>query len=154
MPFFPGGLRSLTKNYRAVIVCFADVPDRKVLDERIRTGRLDADFWYYSQTLDNKTYNRMASFYRSMDFDRSIVLYTGFPRQQSLVGNIMMWVATIGTVFSVFGFGWQSIALVVTGLRYGFGKTSSILDEEEIFATNRAGLPESFDEDKHNFDAS
>ena len=137
VPLFSVPLKELKQNYRAAIVCIADVTNEEQLNEKIDAGNLVAEYWYSSQSLDSRTYNQMAEHYNSMNFDRSIILYAGYPPSKGIFGDTMLWAASGGAALSIFVLGWQAFGLMLAGIR----KEDSEEDQEEIAITNRAGVP-------------
>jgi hypothetical protein len=143
---FPVDTKRLRKNYRAVIVNFVDVTSKDELDKKLSGKPIEAEYWYGSQTLDSRSYNRLAEKYSSLDFDRSILVYSGHPKSDVSFGNYLFWGASAGTILSMLVFSWQSLSLVIAGIR---SESRDDEDDEEI--TNRAGLPTK-DDGKSEYD--
>lgn len=140
VPTFPEKLGRLKQNYRAVIICFADVANEEQLADKLNSPEIEAEYWYSTQHLDQNTYNQLAENYISMDFDRSVILRVGFPPGIASQGNIMFWGASAGLLLSMLAMGWQTFGLLLAGLR----KESEEPDDDdtgEFVITNRAELP-------------
>ncbi len=135
---FPSQMTQLKQNYRAVFVSMAGIADEQQLFEKINSGNLDADYWDWSQRLDNTTYNRMAEYYDSLDFDRSVILYSGYPRRTG-VAQIMLWGGAAGVVLSIAVIAWQLFGSILDGMRRASNEDED--EDGDVMITNRAELP-------------
>ncbi len=142
VPVFPSELKKLGRNYRAILLVVADTPNKDAFFEKINSPRIEANYWFTSQKLDANAYNRLAEKYSSMDFARSLVLHSGFPKSNSSFGKILLWAAMTGFGLSLSILGWQSLRLLISGIR----SESQDDDDDEERITNRAGLPTKLDQ--------
>ena len=145
VPMFPASLKKLNRNYRAVIVSFVDTPDKESLHKKLTSKKIDSEYWFTSQTLDTRSYNRLAAKYSSLDFNRSILIYSGYPDSQISLGTYLFWGGAGGSILSLLFIGWQSMSLVIAGIR------SESEDDEDDDIINRAGLPTK--ENRNEYDA-
>ena len=84
VPLFPADQKRLGQNYRAALVYFGDVPDFDALMARLREPELTVQYRPHQQNLERSTYNQLAQHYRSMDFSKCVLAYSGFPETSSL----------------------------------------------------------------------
>ena len=140
VPVFPKGLKKLGRNYRAVILVISDTPNKDAVFEKMKSPSIEADYWFTSQTLDQYSYNRLAKKYSSLDFERSLVLYSGHEKSPSAFGKFLMFAALGGGLLSIVTLGWQSVSLVIAGIRSESSRLDDDDDEDQVI-TNRAGLP-------------
>ena len=143
VPIFPRKNIKITHGYNAVLVYFNDVKDRESLDEIIKSGELEANFWPLRQDLDVATHSLLAQQYENLDFSKSPVLHYGFKTSNPLLGQkSLMASAAVGTLSIVVGF----LSMVVGFFMRKPTRSISINedkdeDEEKKPTTNRAGLP-------------
>ena len=136
VPMFPSSTKKLEMNYRAVIVSFVDTPNQEALFKKLDNDGIDAEYWFSSQTLDDRSYNGLAEKYSSLDFSRSILVYSGYPNTEVSFGTYLLWGGSAGALLSLLIFGWQSFSLVIAGI-----KSESKQDDDDEVIINRAGLP-------------
>ena len=136
VPMFPANTKKLEKNYRAVIVSFVDTPNKEALHAKLEGKGIDAEYWFTSQTLDDRSYNGLAEKYSSLDFARSILIYSGYPNTDVSFGTYLFWGGVGGALLSLMVFGWQSFSLVIAGIQ-----SESNQDDDDEVIINRAGLP-------------
>lgn len=142
VPLFPSHLERLENNYRAAIVSLAGVANEAQLFERIRQPKLAAEYWYWSQKLDNRTYNRLAENYLSLDFGKSVILYSGYP-PTSTYGKVFLWAGCIGALLSMCVICWNLVGLVIAGVRRESNSDTGNIDTDIDVVSNRAQLPTS-----------
>ncbi len=140
VPLFPSHFERLDSNYRAVIVSLADVTNETQLFEKIRQPELTAEYWYWSQKLDNRTYNRLAENYLSLDFGNSVILYSGHS-PTSGYGTAFLWVGCLGALLSMIVIGWNLVGLVIAGIRRESETDAGNSDTDVDVISNRAQLP-------------
>ena len=87
IPLFPKQRQQFKYGYCAVIVCFKGLPDEAAVDQALIDSVVEADFWPNRQELDPDIYSRLATKYRHMDFSNSRVLYLGYEKSESGVGE-------------------------------------------------------------------
>ena len=145
VPVFDRPLKDIRQNYRAIVVCFAGVSDDVELRKQLQSPQLTVQFWPYSQKFDNKTYNELAERYSSLDFNRSIIVHSGFPKSAG-IARYLLWVGAVGALFAMMGMGWQSLGLIAIAIRKS-AAIEQVQDEgeeeedEDSEFLNRAGLP-------------
>ena len=139
IPVFPKGLKKLGRNYKAIILVMANIPDKQTLNEKINASTIEAAYWLTSPELDSNSYNRLAGKYSSLNFSQSRVLYSGYPKTIQSFGTYVFWAGAGGTILSMLMFGWQSFNLVLAGIRSESSQDDD--DEDDQVITNRAGLP-------------
>ena len=147
VPIFPSDQKKLGRNYKSLILVFADTPDKNSLFEKVQSDTIEADYWVTSQKLDSYFYNRLAEKYSSMDFSRSKIMYCGFPKSTKSFGMMLFWGSSIGGILSVLVLGWQSLNLVIAGVRSE--ANNEFDDDDEDVITNRAGLPTKSDKEQY-----
>lgn len=84
VPLFPADKKRLGHNYRSVLIYFGDIPDFDTLMARLKQPRLTVQYRPHQQEVDRYTYNQLAQHYRSMDFRKCVVAYSGFPETSVL----------------------------------------------------------------------
>ena len=144
VPVFPRKKLDISHGYNAVLVYFNDVPDRESLDEIIKSGELEANFWPLRQELDVATHSMLAQKYENLDFSNSPVLHYGFNTSNPLLGKTsLMASAAIGTLSIVVGFLSMVIGFFMRKptRSISLGEEADEETDEEKPTTNRAGLP-------------
>ena len=144
VPVFDRPLKEIRRNYKAIVLVFADVTDVVELRKRLQQEALQAQYWPYSQKFDYKAYNSLAEKYSSLDFDRSLIVHCGFPKSRGMAGYLY-WGGAAGVLLALLGMGWQSLGLITIVIRKSAAleqaKDDEDEDEEDLEFMNRAGLP-------------
>ena len=142
VPVFEKPLSEIRSNYRALVLCFADVRNSKELKQRLRHEAIKAQYWPYSQRFDFYTYNALAKRYSSLNFDRSLIIHCGFAKSTGMA-KYLYWGGAAGALLALLGAGWQSLSLVLIAIRKSAAveKAEEEEEEEETEFLNRAGLP-------------
>ena len=142
VPVFDKPLNEIRRNYKAIVLVFADVSDASELRQRLQKKTLPAQYWAYSQRFDYAAYNSLAEKYTSLDFDRSIIVHCGFPKSKGMA-RYLYWGGAAGVLLALMAMGWQSIGLITIAIKKSatVEKSKDEEDDEDGELTNRAGLP-------------
>ena len=142
VPVFDKPLKKIRRNYRAIVICFADVHDEVELRKRMQAESINVQYWPFSQKFNYETYNALAERYTSLDFDRSIIVYSGFPKGVG-TAKYMFWGGSLGALLVLLAMGWQSVGLISIVIRKSAAaeRANDDEDDEELEFMNRAGLP-------------
>lgn len=146
VPVFPSNLESLGTNYRAIILCIADAPDKSTLSSKLKSDEIVAEYWFAAQELDKASYSRLAENYKSMDFNQSIILYSGYPKSE-VANSVLLWGSLGGGLLSLLVLGWQSMSLILAGIKNeSRRKQEADPESDDSQSGNRAGLPTDLDD--------
>jgi len=136
--FSDRGIRQ-NANYISTIVEIEGVKGPKELATLFEKGELNVYFWPNKQQLPTDVYNRMASKYRGMLFDKCLHCESGGPVPSPDFGNCCIYIGIAGFSLSVIGviafFCFKSIRASISR------RQDPWYDEEEEQFNNRAGLP-------------
>lgn len=137
VPFFSPKFPAAKHSYRAVLICFRELPDREAFKAFVASGEIDADFWPLRQKLDVALHSQLAQQYKNMDFANSPVLYCGFESANPVLGETSLMISIgLGCLATL-----AAVLTLIVGLFMGMRRRVSKDPTELEPTTNRAGLP-------------
>ena len=140
VPMFPSKQSKLEKNYGAILIRFGNVKNKEELMTAIQAEKIPTRYWFEEQTIDGHSHNELAKRYPSMDFNKNVVLKSGFPGGSEL-GQTLLLASGFG-VFICFLFGaWQAVGLITDGQ----GNSAAVQDDVvyegvELVSTKHLGF--------------
>ena len=138
VPMFPSKLNKLGKNYNAVLLHFGDVRNFDELKQRLEEPSIPVRFRPNQQEVDGFTYNELAKRYTSMNFNKNVSVFTGYPANADVADLLLA-----GGGFSVlvaFLFGaWQTVELI-SGNGTDEERAGSDFDSIEIVSTGKSEI--------------
>lgn len=137
VPLFPRKRQKIGHAYRAVLVCFKNIPTRDALDAIIEKGELDINFWPERQHLDRAIHSQLAQKYTNMDLAKSPVLFSGFEATNPVLGETTMYTSAGMGLVALF----VAFLAMISGLFLRRKSSGHYIESEKLPTTNRAGLP-------------
>lgn len=111
VPMFPSQLNKLGKNYNAVLCHFGDVENFDELKQRLESPSIPVRFRADGKEVDGFTYNELAKRYTSMNFDKNVSVFTGYPAGGDVADLILAGGGFSLLVAFLFG-AWQTVELI------------------------------------------
>jgi hypothetical protein len=137
VPMFPKKRLKITHSYRAVLVCFNNVPDRESFRELADAAEIDTNYWPMRQNLDAAIHSQLAQQYKNLDFANSPVLHCGFETSNPVLGATSLKLSIGVGATAIF----TAFIALLAGLFFKPRSESldGLMTPEQN--TNRAGLP-------------
>lgn len=140
LPLFPKSFKKLGPTYHAVIAHLVAVDDEQQLQELVSTGQIQLRYDASAQSLDPRTYNRMAGKYPSMQFGDNVLL-TSKPALKVDVSQLLILGGGIGIIISLLVGGYCAFMAMLDFLKRRIAKDDADFSSADIKRTNQAGLP-------------
>lgn len=111
IPLFPAAPQTHQYAYRAVILCAKGFPDETSLEEALKGGELEVQYWPGRQNLERNMHSQLAQAYRNLDLQASPVVYLNYGPENPVLGE-----ATLQLAWTVGG---ASVLLILFTLLWG-----------------------------------